>query len=230
MTTITKEKKTFNAKDYDLDFTNDKRVKEFISVMVRGMWRRFHPKHKGEIPELCWDCYVHIMTFRGRSGKSFFERYDDNYTSHGVKMNRMYYIKLGVRNWLIDQERKASRKIQTVSGDSLVGETTTLFQLLEDTTFVDDSSRREMSEVVEHLIARLKAEKEWGPVSETPDGESRLSHYRILKHHVEGYKSKEIADFFSISVNRVNSLVRESVKILCEKYNGRECLKEALAV
>jgi DNA-directed RNA polymerase specialized sigma24 family protein len=222
--------KTVNREKYQIDFDDQKAVISFINNMVKAMQGRYHPKYKGDIKELAWDCYVHFLTFQGRSGKNFFERYDDNLESHGTRTNPMYHLKIGIRNFLIDQERKSSRRVQTVSGDKLVGESTTLFQLVSE-DLSEDRLEETKTEVLTDLVGFLKDERHWGPWGETSElGRYQLSYYGILYHYLKGYKSKEIAEFFGISVNRTNSIVREGVDILCTKYHARNYVREFVSV
>lgn len=194
-----------------IDFSNMEQTLTFVKRMVASMWMRFHPNKKDSIEDLAWDCYTHFVI------KKYFERYDEN--AAYKKTNKMFFIKIGVRNYLIDQERRETRRIKTVSGDMMVGEGTSLFNMIDEKISDDVMTRVSAEEVVE----LLKGEMEWGKEHETPClGVTKVSHHAVMVHYVKGYKPKEISSIFTLSVNRVNAIIRESMTMLIDKVKEEE--------
>lgn len=190
----------------NIDFSDMNSVYPFVRKMVYGMCGHYHPNRRDPLDEVAWDCYTHFVI------KKYFERYDEKQAFKTT--NKMYFIKIGVRNYLIDQERKAARRIKTVSGDREIGEGTTLFNMIDDKVSDEMVARV----VVEELVDTLKGRQDWGMEHETPCcGTTKVSHHAIMVHYIRGYKRKEIAAIFTLSVNRVNGIIREGLDLMIEK-------------
>ena len=216
----------------DLDFGNLDEVKSFIYDQVAFSSKRYHPRYKFPLEDLQHDCYTHFLMFRGRANKSWIERYDENLVSNGRTTSRRHFVKLGVRNWLIDQERTASRRITAISASKPVGfEGATLMDVLGEAMGCDNGYHEsQVSEELHRLIELLKGEREWGTEVLVPVcGYSKMSYYTIHKLFLHGYSAKEVAKFYGVTAARVNRLYRRGVDILVKKYGVRGYLSKILA-
>lgn len=74
-----------------------------IKFLVKLYIRRYHPSNRLPVVDICWDCFTHLYV--GNNGASFLGRYDQS------RSKLHTYITHGVKNFLIDLERKENRQI-----------------------------------------------------------------------------------------------------------------------
>ena len=178
---------------------------DMIKGTVRKYRYRFCPHCRDDDDDLAMDIYLHFKQ------KGFLERFNP------AVCEIHYYIWMGCRNYMIDQERR-SKSINYVSFDEE-------FSTPDKEILLIDEEMTQLvlrSQLIYDLVDLLQMEEAWGEVRVTPLGDMQLSLWAIVKFYLEGYKPTEIGKIFNISRLRVVDLYNEAVDLLREYVRGRE--------
>jgi len=206
--TRTKKQLILDQKGYSEAFVNtlrnnDEMLIDLITLFVNTMQIHYHPHMISTRYDLVMDCYLKWKK------NGYIDKFDGQITSPE------YFIKIGVRNFLIDCERK--KRIHPQSLDiQFDGKESNLLDRLDiaSSLMLVEDYMAEESLTLDMLMEKLQLESSWGiKIGETPLlGEQRLSHYAVVHHWRQGYEFDEIAKMFTISINRTRGIVQEAVQ------------------
>lgn len=187
---------------------NPERLLELITVFVTKDRVRFNPHADISNQDIIYDI---LLKWEQNGYISKF---------NGAITSPEYFIKVGVRNFLIDRERKV--KLTTLSGDlpcksDTCDSQTKIFDMI-DVKACDIYQNYLIEEdtiLIEELFTRLKKEKSWGSFGQSALlGTVQLSHYTVMCHYIKGYSDREIGEIFTLSKQRVSGIRSEAIKLM----------------
>jgi len=193
------------TKGSGFNLANFEELKKMTEAQVNRTIKRYHPNHWLPTQDIAWDCFTTLWM------KGFFHRYDV------TQSQKTTYLWNGVKNYLIDQERGVSTRLNCLSLDVPISEksTRTLGEMIDERLAditVSIESYLEVLEVIrpESTGKRIKFRHE--RLTELPDiGKIELSGYAVLYMSLSGYRNKEIAERFDVSTFYISQLYKKGV-------------------
>lgn len=182
----------------------DVELLDMIRGTVRKYGKRFCPHCVDDDEDIAMDIYLHFKT------KKFMERYDP------AVCEIHYFVWMGCRNYLIDQERKMNR-IDEYSYDeeySTPNKEIILHGALPGT-------EEKEYELLYDLIEQLD-DTPLGEAKETPIGELVPSEQSIMKLYLEAYKPTEVGQMFEMSRIKVKRMMDKAIEKLQQYVQNRE--------
>ena len=179
---------------------------DMIKGTVRKYRYRFCPHCRDDDDDLAMDIYLHFKQ------KGFLERFNP------AVCEIHYYIWMGCRNYMIDQERKL-KNVEYSSFDEEFSTPGQELKLLDP----NEGLSKKQKDMLSGLIEKLDDEP-LGSVAETPIGELVPSEKSIMKLYLESYKPTEIGQFFHMSRLKIKKIIDDAIAQLKQFVQGREIL------
>ena len=179
---------------------------DMIKGTVRKYRYRFCPHCRDDDDDLAMDIYLHFKQ------KGFLERFNP------AVCEIHYYIWMGCRNYMIDQERKL-KNVEYSSFDEEFSTPGQELKLLDP----NEGLSKKQKDMLSGLIEKLDDEP-LGSVAETPIGDLVPSEKSIMKLYLESYKPTEIGQFFHMSRLKIKKIIDDAIAQLKQFVQGREIL------
>lgn len=178
-------------------------VSELVKGVVIQLQKRYHPNMVIQVSDLAWDCFTTLYTRR------FFDKYD--YT----KSKENTYLNNGVKNYLIDQERKLIDKPKQFSLDMETESGNTYAEMLDSKVSGASINVEAYLEAIKVLKPELSGvfAKDRGIIVEG----NTLSPYAVLYMTLKGYNNGEIADMFNTNTVYVSKVYGDALEFLKKK-------------
>jgi hypothetical protein len=166
---------------------------------------RYHPSNRLPVEDICWDCFTHL--YIGNNGANFLGRYDQS------KSKLHTYVTHGVKNYLIDLERKASNKLK------FVNESEQILNILSNTSDpyyneTLDVIRYLLEEIRPEVIGYLKTRKVKKRIKLKNNSYVYLSEFIVIHLLLAGYNQKDISIYFKVTPRYIGKLVDRSISLL----------------
>lgn len=174
---------------------------ELTKLHVNQKVKYFHPNRTMPVQDVAWDCFTTLYM------KGLFHRHDPDRSSFDG------YVGVAVKNYLIDKERGAVRRLHTQSLDQM-SEMHDSLDWIEVEEPVDDRAR--MLTTVLNVIDSCPAFRTSDHVKTASiDGEDyRLNRYNVLKLYLSGYSFDLLSKVFGVHTRIVSGMYKEGMETI----------------
>lgn len=182
-------------------------IHEVVKIFVKHHIRRFHPSNRLPLEDVSWDCFTHLYL------NSFFGKYDPSSSKIWT------YVAFGVKNYLIDLERKPSNRLDYVQDSALI------FELLDNTTTLSGNEESTiflslLEYIRPEIIGQITFRKKPKYVQISKTQRVILSEYIVLHLSWLKYTFKDISQFFDVSPRYIGILYEKGVQLLKGIYEN----------
>lgn len=177
---------------------------DIIKFFVKLYIRRFHPSNRLPVEDICWDCFTHL--YLGNDRVNFLGRYDQS------KSKLHTYVTHGVKNFLIDLERKTGKLDFVYDSEDLMNLLSNANNPHNNETI--DVIHYLLEEIRPEVIGHLKSRKFKKRIKLKNNSNIYLSEFIVLHLILAGYNQKEISDFFKVTPRYIGKLYDRSVALL----------------
>ncbi|MCB2196978.1 MAG: hypothetical protein KQH79_14045 [Bacteroidetes bacterium] len=172
-----------------------------ISIFTEHLLKRFHPNHSLSVEDISWDCFTYLYL------KGFFAKYDKK------KSSKWTWVAFGVKNYLIDLERKYKKEKYFLRDSELV-----LKLLDNDSDPYINLDRKMILFMLENICPELagqikfRTKPKFVQISKTQ--KVMLSEYIVIHLYLAGYNFKTISRFFKVTPKYISILFERGVNQL----------------
>ncbi|MBN1599049.1 MAG: hypothetical protein JW894_12210 [Bacteroidales bacterium] len=177
-----------------------------IEIFVKHLIRRFHPNNKLPIEDVSWDCFTQLYQ------NGLFACYDESLA------NIWTWVAFGVKNFLIDLERKYNRHKKYFINSELI------IDLLDnDKDPFTNTNRKKLLFLLEEIrpenIGEIKFRSRKKSYSDKRTIEVNLSEYIVLHLFLAGLNFKMISQLFDVSHRYIGILFKKGANLLKSHAN-----------